>query len=175
MTVNDLREESTKMLMDLKARIRRLEDRAEISELVIKYAVGVDRRDWKMFDDCFADPVYADYSELGSTAGSSSRAELVNRIATVLNGFTATQHLSPNHLIEFDDSDPDRAVCYSYMYAQHLLEGSAGGEFYLLRGSYTNYVIRTPEGWRIERLIQHVGWQDGNTGAVAVAAERNKP
>jgi hypothetical protein len=163
------------MPMDLEARIRRLEDRAEISELVIKYAVGVDRRDWKMFADCFADPVYADYSELGSTVGSSSRAELVNRIAAVLDAFTATQHLSPNHLIEFDDSDPDRAVCHSYMYAQHLLEGSAGGEFYLLRGSYTNHVARTPEGWRIERLIQHVSWQDGNTGAVAEAAERSKP
>jgi hypothetical protein len=26
-------------------------------------------------------------------------------------------------------------VCYSYMYSQHLLRGSGGGEFYLLRGS----------------------------------------
>jgi hypothetical protein len=162
------------MPIDLETRIRRLEDRAEISEQVIRYAVGVDRRDWKMLADCFTDPVYTDYSEFGSSAGTASRAELVDGVAAVLDGFTATQHLSPNHLIEFDDGDPDRAVCHSYMYAQHLLEGAAGGEFYLLRGSYTSHLVRTLDGWRIERLIQHVGWQQGNTGAVAEAAARNR-
>lgn len=161
------------MPADLEARIRRLEDRAEISELVIKYAVGVDRRDWKMFAALFTDPAYVDFSELGGPAGTSPRAELVSGISSVLDGFTATQHLSPNHLIEFDDADPGRAVCYSYMYAQHVLEGSAGGEFYLLRGWYANHVVGTPEGWRIERLIQHVGWQEGNVGSVAEAAQRN--
>lgn len=162
------------MPADLESRIRRLEDRAEISELVIKYAVGVDRRDWKMFAACFTDPAYTDFSELGGAAGSSPKAELVGGIAAVLDGFTVTQHLSPNHLTEFDDADPDRAVCYSYMYAQHVLEGAAGGEFYLLRGWYANHVVRTSDGWRIERLIQHVGWQEGNTSAVAEAAQRNR-
>lgn len=37
-----------------------------------------------------------------------------------------------------------------------------------------NHMVRTPDGWRIERLIQHVGWEQGNTGAVGEAAERNK-
>jgi hypothetical protein len=160
------------MTTDLESRIRRLEDRAEISEQVIKYALGVDRRDWKMFGECFTDPVYTDYSELGSSAGTSPRADLVERIASALNGFTATQHLSTNHVIEFDDNDPDRAICHSSMYAQHLLEGAESGEFYLLRGSYTNHVLRTTDGWRIERLIQHIGWEEGNTDAVAEAAER---
>ena len=163
------------MAMDLEARVRRLEDRAEISEVVIRYAVGVDRRDWTMFADCFTDPVHADFSELGGAVGTSPRAELVAGIATVLDGFTVTQHLSPNHLIEFSDADPDRAVCHSYMYAQHVLKGSPSGEFYLLRGSYTSHMARTPEGWRIERLIQHVGWEEGNTGAVAEAAQRTRP
>jgi hypothetical protein len=161
------------MPMDVAARIRRLEDRAEISELAIKYAVNVDRRDWKKFTDVFTDPAYVDFSELGGKAGASPRAEIVGGISSVLDGFTVTQHLSPNHLIEFDDADPDRAVLISYMYAQHVLEGSEGGDFYLLRGWYENHVVRTPSGWRIERLIQHVGWQEGNTSAVAEAAKRN--
>jgi hypothetical protein len=158
--------------IDLDARIRKLEDRAQISEQVIKYAMGVDRRDWTMFAECFTDPVYTDYSELGSPAGTFPRADFVAGVATALNGFTATQHISPNHVIEFDDNDPDRAVCYSYMYAQHLLEGSAGGEFYLLRGRYTNHMLRTADGWRIERIIQHVSWSDGNNNAVAEATAR---
>ena len=97
-----------------------------------------------------------------------SRADLVARISAALNGFTATQHISPNHVIEFNASDPGRAICHSYMYAQHLLRGSGNGEFYLLRGSYTNHMLRTADGWRIERIIQHRSWEYGNTSAVTV-------
>jgi hypothetical protein len=157
----------------LEARVRRLEDRTAISEVVIKYAMGVDRRDWRMFADCFTDPVYADFSSGGMPAATFPRAELVDRVSTALNGFTATQHISPNHVIEFDDDDPARAVCHSYMYAQHLLEGSPNGDRYLLRGSYTNHMLRTPGGWRIERTVQHRSWSDGNPDAVAEAIARS--
>lgn len=132
------------MSMDMEARVRRLEDRAEISEVVIRYAMGVDRRDWTMFADCFTDPVHTDFSELGGAAGASPRAELVAGVAAVLDGFTVTQHLSPNHLIEFSDADPDRAVCRSYMYAQHVLEGSPGG-------SSTCCAAPTPATWPAPR------------------------
>jgi hypothetical protein len=157
---------------DLEARLRRLEDRVQISEQVTKYALGVDRRDWRMFAECFTDPVHTNMADAGTPSGELSRAELVERISTVLDEFTATQHISPNHVIEFDDEDPDRAVCHSYMYAQHLLHGAPGGEFYLLRGSYTNHMVRTPGGWRIERIIQHRGWSDGNDQLVAEAVSR---
>ena len=58
------------MLNDRDARIRRLEDRALISEQVIRYAMAVDRGDWRMFADCFTDPVHADYSENGLAAAN---------------------------------------------------------------------------------------------------------
>jgi SnoaL-like domain len=160
------------MSTDLEARIRRLEDRAQISEQVISYAVAVDRRDWLMLARCFTDPVHADFTEIGSVAADFSREELVRWISGALAGFTATQHLSPNHLIDFDAGDPGRAVCYSSMYAQHYLAGAEGGEFFLLRGSYANHMRRTTDGWQIERLIQHVSWPQGNENAVAEARDR---
>jgi len=159
---------------DLEFRIHQLEDRTQISEQVIKYAMGVDRRDWAMFADCFTDPVYADFSAGGVPAETVARDKLVARISFALNGFTATHHISPNHVIEFDDNDPDRAVCYSYMFAQHLITGSENGEYYLLRGSYTNHMLRTADGWRIERIIQHRSWEYGNTNAVTEAAARSE-
>lgn len=158
---------------DLESRIRRLEDRVLIIEQVIKYALGVDRRDWVMFADCFTDPVYADFSESGVPAADFARDDLVGLVRAPLSGFTATQHLSPNHVVEFDDHDPDRATCYSYMYAQHLLEDSDGGDFFLLRGSYTNGMRRTPNGWRIESLTQHVSWSEGNQNALIEAMARS--
>jgi hypothetical protein len=160
------------MTNDLESRIRRLEDRTQIIERVTQYAIAVDRRDWEMFAGCFTDPVHVDFSELGSSAGEFARADFVNTVRIPLSGFTATQHISPNHVVEFDEDDPDRAICHSYMYAQHYLEGSTDGDFYLLRGSYTNHMLRTPDGWRTESLIQHVSWSDGNRNAVAEARAR---
>jgi hypothetical protein len=46
------------------------------------------------------------------------------------------------------------------MYAQHHDEDSDGGDLFLLRGSHTNHMLRTTDGWRIERLVQHVSWRD---------------
>lgn len=57
-------------------------------------------------------------------------------------------------------------------YAQYLLRGSPNGEFYLLHGSYTNHMLRTPDGWRIERIIQRRSWGYGNTSAVTEAIAR---
>jgi SnoaL-like domain len=145
---------------DLESRVRRLEDRALISEVVTKYAIAVDRRDWTMFADCFTDPVHADYSENGLAAADFVRDELVAIVRDAVSGYTATQHLSPNHVIAFDDDDPDRAICTSYMYAQHHVDTSEKSEFLLLRGSYSNHMVGTAEGWRIERLIQHIGWRE---------------
>jgi hypothetical protein len=161
-------------MTDIESRLRQLEDRAQISEQVIKYAIGVDRRDWTMFADCFTDPVHADFSASGVPAADFARDELVALVGVPLSGFTATQHLSPNHVIEFAEDDPDRAVCYSYMYAQHYLAASKGGDFFLLRGSYTNHMRRTPDGWRIEKLIQHASWSDGNPNALTEATARSQ-
>ena len=60
-----------------RSRIRQLEDRAEISEQVIKYAMGVDRRDWAMFASCFTNPVFSGFSGGGIPAATISRADLV--------------------------------------------------------------------------------------------------
>ena len=159
---------------DLEARIRRLEDRIAISERVIQYCLGVDRRDWTMFDRCFTNPVNTDYDARGVPSGTVTRADLVAMVSTALDGFTTTQHLSTNHVIEFDPDDPDRAVCTSAMYAQHLLEGSPNGEYYLLRAIYTNYMRRTPDGWRIEGIETEKRWEEGNRASVEEAIERSR-
>lgn len=153
------------MSTDIEARIGQLEDRVLIGEVVIKYCVSVDRRDWEMFANCFADTLHTD-------EGDITREDFVATVSGALDGFTATQHLSPNHLISFDEHDPDRAVCDSYMYAQHLIEGSPSGEFYLLRAWYRNHMVRTRGGWRIEKIDSHQRWEEGNTTAVTEAIER---
>jgi len=55
----------------------------------------------------------------------------------------------------------------------HLIKGSGNGEYYLLRGSYANHMLRTADGWRIERIIQHRSWEYGNKNAVTEAIARS--
>jgi hypothetical protein len=161
------------MADDLETRVRRLEDRVAISEVVIRYGLAVDRRDWAMFERGFTDPVNTGYDSNGVPSGTTSRQDLVALVSTALNGFDTTQHLSVNHVIEFDENDPDRAVCTSSMYAQHLLKGSTNGEYYLLRAIYTDYLRRTPDGWRIEGIDTENRWEEGNLTAVEEAIERS--
>lgn len=153
-------------------RLRRLEDRALISERVITYARSIDAGDWDALGECFTDPVHIDFSEAGMAAADFPRETFIGFARAGLGGFTALQHLSPNHVIDFDDSDPDRAVCHSYMYAQHHLAGAEGGDFFLMRGWYTNSMVRTPGGWGIERIVQHLSWSEGNLDLPAQAAAR---
>jgi hypothetical protein len=150
----------------LEPRIRRLEDRIAISEVVIAYARSIDAADWASYATLFTDPVHIDFSEAGLPASDFPRDQFVGFAAQGLEGWTARQHLSPNHTIEFDDTDPDRAICYSYMYAQHYLEGESGSDFYLMRGSYDNHLVRTAGGWKITSLTQHVFWVEGDATAV---------
>jgi len=50
--------------------------------------------------------VHADFSESGVPAADFARDDLVALVRVPLSGFTATQHLSPNHVIEFDETMP---------------------------------------------------------------------
>ncbi len=153
------------MSADLNARIQRLEDRSAIIDVVIKYATSIDRADWEGYASIFTDPVHIDFSEAGLPAADFPRDQFIGFAKQGLEAWDARQHISPNHVVEFDDHDPDRAVCRSYMYAQHYKKGAPGGEFYLMRGSYDNHLLRTGDGWKIHSLTQHISWVEGNAQA----------
>lgn len=157
------------MTADLEARIRRIEDRIAIVDVVVSYARSIDEADWETYGTLFTDPVHIDFSEAGLPAADLPRDQFVAFAKQGLEGWTARQHISPNHQVVFDPSDPDRAVCHSYMYAQHYAKGSPAGELYLMRGSYDNELVRTAEGWRIERLTQHISWIEGDPSALETA------
>lgn len=150
---------------DLESRVRRLEDHQSIVDVVIRYCVAVDRRDWGMFASCFAPTVRSD-------SGESSGDDFVAMVEGALPVFRSTQHLSTNHAVTVDELDPDRATCESDMYAQHFLEGSVRGTYYLLRARYRDELIRTADGWKIESITTTNRWEEGNLNAIAEAIER---
>ena len=45
------------------------EDRQDISDLLVRYATGIDRRDWPLFRTVFAADCELDYGEIGAWNG----------------------------------------------------------------------------------------------------------
>jgi hypothetical protein len=158
---------------ELAARIQRLEDRNAIIDVVVKYAVSIDTADWEGFGSIFTDPIHVDFSDAGMPPADFPRDQFIGFAQKGLEAWDARQHISPNHAVEFDPDDPDKAVCRSYMYAQHYKKGAPGGDFYLMRGSYDNHMVRTTDGWKITRLIQHVFWLEGNSEAPQQVADES--
>ena len=161
------------MTDSLEQRIQRIEDRQQISETVIRYAISLDTNDWELFKDTIADPIFIDFSDWsGMEPRQWSREEWAGFARDVLSGFDSIQHISPNHVITFKSDD--EAVCTSYMYAQHLLRDAPGGPFFLMRGSYTNVLQRRPGGWEINSMTQHFGWGEGNEDIFETSQQRFK-
>ncbi len=161
------------MTPDLQERVQMLEDRAAISDVVVRFSYGLDRADWELYGSTLADEVFVDFKEsTGMEPRIWTRTDWCGFAAEVLNGFESRQHISSNHRIELDG---DEATCLSYMFAQHYLPDAPGGDQLLMRGWYEYQLVRTGEGWRIARLTQHYTWGTGNESIFDAARARSVP
>ncbi|HCU99646.1 MAG: hypothetical protein CL897_02500 [Dehalococcoidia bacterium] len=145
-------------------------DRQAISDTVLRYATGIDMRDWEAYRSCFTDEVEIDFSSWSGGEPQIMQADdWTAAVRAGLSGFQATQHISSNHVINFDS---DEATCVSYMQAQHYLPNEEGDNTLTLGGYYTNTLVRTPAGWRIRRCQLMVTWTTGNKHIFVLAQER---
>ena len=131
------------------ADLQKLTDRNEIIDIFNRYAIGVDRRDRKLFRACFIDDLEVDIEGLEPIVGGASG--WVDLALAAVGGCEATQHIITNHDIQIDG---DRAMGVAYLQAQHWNPDSE----YLLGGYYSNEFRRTDQGWRISRLGLKVTW-----------------
>ena len=144
--------------------------RAEISDVVLRYATAVDSRDWPLYRSIFENEVLFDFSGFtGEPASMMSADEWVELVRNTLSGFDATQHLSSNHVITFVD---DHATCVSYMVARHYLVHEGERQMHSLGGHYTNRLVNGAEGWRISECSLKITWEIGDRGLFDIAAHR---
>ncbi|MES0836796.1 nuclear transport factor 2 family protein [Nocardiopsis tropica] len=149
-------------------RLRRLLDRAEISDVQLRYATGTDSRDWELFRSCFTDEVEVDFSDgFGQPVVRLKADDWVRGTAPRMESFKATQHMITNHVITFDDDD--HATGVAYVRAGHHLPNSTGDSEQTVYGYYTNRFERTPAGWRICGVKLTALWMTGNFGVFQAA------
>jgi hypothetical protein len=129
---------------------REIADRFEIEALLLRYGRALDARDSVLLDSCFSADAVLEYD----AAPPATRAQFVER-AKGLTKFTVTQHVVANISVHLDG---DNAHATSYAHAQHVRGEAEGRETYLMGGTYTDDLERTPQGWRISHRRFVCGW-----------------
>ena len=157
------------------AALQLLVDRAAISDTLIAYASGLDRRDWALYRAIFTDPVEMEFSSVGIRPGTYGAEAWVRSAQRLFAGFSATQHTSTNHVHEVRG---DAATCVSSMQAEHFVapgpELAPGTERWTIGGYYVNELVRTPERWKLCKVALHVTWSSGNPDVSRIALARGR-
>jgi len=65
------------------------EDRQDIAEVLLRYATGIDRRDWPLFRTAFTDDCELDYGEIGTWNGVDAVTEFM-KVASAPSVSTTT-------------------------------------------------------------------------------------
>lgn len=155
-------------MSDLEARIRRLEDRAALEDLVLRYFLAADDDDMDTLGATFAEDGEFVIGE--GFSGGTDRESIVEFIRTDRKNMGVTVHTQNFTLLTFTDEDHASGVIGAH------LELARGGTTVYGAVRYLDDYARTPEGWRIKRREMatiHVGpWDEVATSLTAAKRSR---
>jgi hypothetical protein len=135
--------------------------RQAIHDVMVRYAYGVDTRNFEMVADCFTPDVDAPLFK------QHNRDDLVRFISGVQH-FHTTMHMMGNQFIGVNG---DRATAASYAMLTHRADPDAGGmaELDTTGSIYPESAVWREGAWRIERHGGEPTWSVNDLGSLAPA------
>jgi 3-phenylpropionate/cinnamic acid dioxygenase small subunit len=134
---------------------------AAISELLVRYAASIDRRNWKLFRTCFTDDCDVDYGTLPNEGALSWKnvEDMAAWMKAAHRDMGRTLHRITNQRVEREGSSVT-ACCYVDVLLMtpdgHLIMNGAG--------FYDDHLVYTDDGWKIaQRRFTSVRMQPGQT------------
>jgi 3-phenylpropionate/cinnamic acid dioxygenase small subunit len=118
--------------------------RLGVADVVVRYATGIDRRDWTLFRTCFTEDCDADYGDIGHWHGVDEITEWMIRTHEPCGH---TLHRITNLAMTADSDDRVVARCY----VDALVMGADNRSGVRAAGYYDDDLVRTDDGWRIAR------------------------
>jgi hypothetical protein len=147
---------------DLSRRLRRLEDRAELRELVNRYCLAVDDSDW--------DALLGLFSADAKMAGQVGPDNVVGILRSIRSGYGRTIHTALAQVLEFSDDDHASGIVPSRG------ELAIAGQTVLCAMRYLDRYVRVDGTWlfasRVLRFNYALPWADmaeAMTGELPVA------
>ena len=128
------------MRSDTEARLRALEDREEIRDLVMRYLLAIDDRDFRRFGDLFSEGCVLRSPAEGVEV--HGREAIVDFFRTVLAGYGPTMHVVHRHLVTLEAEDRATGVATAHA------ELSITGTTYCVALRYYDKYARIEGAWR---------------------------
>lgn len=125
-------------------------DKEQIAEVLIRYATGIDFKDWALLRTCWTEDVDVDYGEVGRYAGADAITGLMEQLH---NAMGPTYHRLTNFAIAVEK---DRATARSYVHAVLQAIPDDAASWVEALGHYDDELIRTSQGWRIARRTTNI-------------------
>jgi hypothetical protein len=122
--------------VDLAKKIQRLEDRAELRELVDRYCLAIDDSDWDGLAHMFA--------EDAQMAGKTGRAEVVGVLRSIRSGYGRTIHTALAQTLDFTDEGARGVVTGRG-------ELAIAGQTMVCAMRYLDDYVKTDGRWRFAR------------------------
>jgi 3-phenylpropionate/cinnamic acid dioxygenase small subunit len=121
------------------------EIRRDVADLLVRYATGIDRRNWPLFRSCFTDDCHADYGDIGVWDGADALTAWMEQSHA---GCGHTLHRITNQTVL---PNGDGLGARSYVDAIVMAPDNRRGTRAV--GHYDDELVRTEEGWRIRRRL----------------------
>jgi SnoaL-like domain len=122
-------------------------DEAAIVRVLTRYATGIDSCDWPLFRSCWTDEVDLDYGDVGRFTDPDALTQLFSQIHDPMG---PTYHRLSNFAI---DVNGDSASARTYVQAVLMMTPGDGANWVEATGHYDDELVRTGEGWRINRRV----------------------
>ena len=130
--------------------LEQISDRIEIDDLLIRYTVAIDTKDWELLDTVYTPDAKIDYTTSGGIKGDYP--EVRAWLAKVLPAFKMTQHLISNSVVKVDgDTATARTMVFNPMGTD---DGKGGLNLFYVGAWYDDKLVRTPQGWRIAERFE---------------------
>jgi 3-phenylpropionate/cinnamic acid dioxygenase small subunit len=122
-------------------------DQEQIAEVLIRYATGIDSKDWPLLRSCWTDEIDVDYQQLGHFTSPDALTDVMRQLHENMG---PTYHRLSNFVINVDG---DRATVRSYVHAVLMLQPDDDTNWVDALGHYDDVFVRTAEGWRINKRV----------------------
>ena len=153
-------------MADTSEQVQRLIDRLEIDDLLTRYTIALDTRQWDLLATVFTPDATIDYTSSQGIKGHYP--EIRVWLEKALSAFSASQHLLGNRQIELDG---DHGTGRTYFFNPNTLTDAAGAATMLyVGGFYVDKFVRTADGWRIEDRDEQTTWVDSDEPLDAIVA-----
>ncbi len=132
-------------------------DRMDIMDVLNRYAITMDRREWDRMEACFMPDVVATLPFVGEIHGSAKLAEVIKGAIERLG---QTHTIMGSHLADIN-GDEAEVVCYCRAY--HPGAGRHEGKFQESLVVFSGTMVRTGDGWRIAQWLEDMPNSLGTT------------